>query len=49
MAEKLTGIGEAGNILSELNRDNYFTDKRYDPDPVYQYHPLFRKFLRARA
>jgi ATP/maltotriose-dependent transcriptional regulator MalT/DNA-binding SARP family transcriptional activator len=49
MAEKLTGLGRAGHILSDLNRDNYFTEKRFSPNPVYQYHPLFREFLLSRA
>jgi hypothetical protein len=42
MAEKLTGIGEAGNILSELNRDNYFTDKHYDLRPCMPIPPTFQ-------
>lgn len=49
MAEKLTGLARAGQILSELNRNNYFTEKRFKANPVYQYHPLFREFLLAKA
>ena len=49
MAEKLTKNKNAGTILAGLNLRNYFTEKRHDPSLVYQYHPLFREFLRARA
>ena len=49
MAEKLTKNKNAGTILAGLNRRNYFTEKRHDPSLVYQYHPLFREFLRARV
>ena len=45
----LTGERRAGRILNHLNRNNFFTS-RYDlPETVYQYHPLFREFLRSRA
>jgi ATP/maltotriose-dependent transcriptional regulator MalT/DNA-binding SARP family transcriptional activator len=45
----LTGEHRAGRILNHLNRNNFFTS-RYDlPETVYQYHPLFREFLRSRA
>lgn len=49
MAEELTGFQNAGNILSTLSRNNYFTEKYYDTEPAYQYHPLLREFLMARA
>jgi len=49
MAEELTGLPSAGRILSALNRSNYFTEKRFHPEPIYQYHPLFRDFLLSRA
>lgn len=49
VAEQLTGNREAGRILFELNRRNYFTEKRLGPELSYQYHPLFREFLHARA
>jgi len=32
-----------------MNRDNYFTEKHYSVQPVYQYHPLLREFLMVRA
>lgn len=45
----LTGERRAGRILNHLNRNNFFTS-RYDlPETAYQYHPLFREFLHARA
>ena len=49
MAEQLTGIGSSEQILSRLCRNRFFTEKRSPSDPVYQYHPLFREFLLARA
>ncbi len=49
MAEKLTGMGNAGWILSHLSRNHYFTYKHVRAETVYQYHPLFRDFLLCRA
>jgi len=49
MAEELTKLSSAGSILSTLNRNNYFTEKRFQNEPIYQYHPLFREFLLSRA
>jgi len=49
MAEELTNLSSAGSILSSLYRNNYFTGKRLQVEPVYQYHPLFREFLLLRA
>jgi LuxR family transcriptional regulator, maltose regulon positive regulatory protein len=49
MAEELTGLPSANRILSTLSRDNYFTEKRFHGEPIYQYHPLFRGFLLSRA
>ena len=45
MAEELTGIPSAGQILSALSRNNFFTEKRLQEEPTCQYHPLFREFL----
>ena len=47
--EKLTGEPGAARILSDLSRKSYFTVRHLQPEPVYQYHPLFQEFLRARA
>ncbi len=49
MAEELTGIPSAGQILSALSRNNFFTEKRQEEEPTYQYHPLFREFLVAQG
>ncbi|MEW6684207.1 MAG: BTAD domain-containing putative transcriptional regulator [Nitrospirota bacterium] len=48
-ARALTGVDQAGEILARLHRARYFTERRSDPEPTYQYHPLFREFLQARA
>jgi ATP/maltotriose-dependent transcriptional regulator MalT/DNA-binding SARP family transcriptional activator len=49
LAERLTGDGRSARILAELSRDNFFTERRSQTTPVYEYHPLFRKFLVDRA
>lgn len=50
MVERLTGNDNAGTLLAELYRNNYFmTQKQARPQPVYEYHPLMREFLLARA
>jgi LuxR family maltose regulon positive regulatory protein len=49
MAARLTGQRLAGQTLSFLNRHNYFTEVHPAPEPVYEYHPLFRDYLRSRA
>ncbi len=48
-AAELTGRENAGQVLSALSRNHFFTEQRSAIDPVYQYHPLFREFLNARA
>ena len=49
MAARLTGLARAEQTLSYLNRHNYFTEVRPGPEPVYEYHPLFRDFLLSHA
>ncbi len=49
MAEALTGQPAAGETLAALHRQNYFTNKQAGSVPTYEYHPLFRQFLLARA
>jgi LuxR family maltose regulon positive regulatory protein len=49
MAGALTGVAGAGKILDGLVDSGYFTTVRPGPEPVYQYHDLFRDFLRAHA
>lgn len=48
MAEKLTGSGQAEKILRDLHRRHFFIT-RHSRERAYQYHPLFREFLLARA
>ena len=49
MAEALTGLPDAGSILSFMRRNNIFTERFFASIPTYQYHSLFRKFLTTRA
>ncbi|MEN6374127.1 MAG: BTAD domain-containing putative transcriptional regulator [Smithella sp.] len=49
MASELTGDSAAGDILGEMNRNNYFIMKHLDSEVTYEYHPLFRDFLLAQA
>ena len=49
MAEALTGFESANRILSRLNLNHCFTERRFQSSPVYEYHPLFRDFLLSRA
>ncbi len=49
MVARLTGSDGAGRLLEELSRRNYFIQRQAGPEPVYQYHPLFREFLLAQA
>jgi ATP/maltotriose-dependent transcriptional regulator MalT len=49
LAEALTGHTVSARILSALHKRNYFTERRLLPETTYQYHPLFREFLAARA
>jgi len=49
MAEKLTGDKYAKDILSRLYRNHWFTDRRLGQKITYEYHPLFREFLLAKA
>jgi len=49
LAEALTGNKSASRILSTLNQRNTFTEKRTQPEVIYQYHALFREFLVTRA
>ncbi len=46
MAAALAGVDDAEQILSELYRSNYFVSLR---ETMYQYHPMLRDFLQARA
>jgi len=46
-AGRVSGVREAAAVLEDLHKGNFFTEKRPLPAPVYQYHPLFREFLRG--
>ena len=46
--ESLCGDPGVGNMLAELQQQNYFTYRLSPTMPVYEYHPLFREFLLAR-
>ncbi len=48
-ARRLTGIPQAGQILNDLCRRQFFTIRQMGAEPVYEYHPLFRSFLLAQA
>jgi ATP/maltotriose-dependent transcriptional regulator MalT len=50
IARELSGDEGTGALLADLNRNNYFVSVRDTlPEPVYQYHPMLRDFLQARA
>lgn len=48
-AEHMSELNDAGHILAELNRHNFFTGRISASPPAYRYHPLFRAFLQTRA
>jgi LuxR family transcriptional regulator, maltose regulon positive regulatory protein len=60
LAEKLTGNPNAGKLLEDLHRRQLFTYRRHlvsqggrgrtaSTEPTYEYHALFRAFLRSKA
>lgn len=49
VVERLTGLGIAEQILTYLNKNQYFIANRLQTEPVYEYHQLFRGFLLNRA
>jgi LuxR family maltose regulon positive regulatory protein len=49
LAVRLSGQPRAAAILAALARRGYFTVACEGPERTYEYHPLFRVFLRARA
>ncbi len=48
-AEKITSNQRAGQILSRLSRDNFFTEKHGVSEAHFRYHPLFREYLLSRS
>lgn len=49
LAGAVSGDPQAGRQLEELYRRRLFIDRRVGHELTYQYHDLFRAFLRARA
>ena len=50
IARELSGDSATDELLASLTRNNYFVSLREThPEPVYQYHPMLRDFLQARA
>jgi LuxR family maltose regulon positive regulatory protein len=49
MVQDITGIPKAGEMLMTLRKNNYFIEMRALVEPVFQYHPLFRRFLILKA
>jgi LuxR family transcriptional regulator, maltose regulon positive regulatory protein len=49
LAEELTGVRRSDSLLQNLYRRNCFLQRRCQPEPTYDYHPLFREFLLQRA
>jgi len=49
MAQKLTGRTDAVRLLDNLQRQNIFIERIAGAAFTYQYHALFRKFLKDRA
>lgn len=48
-ASALSGIRQAGAMLNDLVRRNYFTYRSAVEEKSYEYHPLFREFLMSRS
>lgn len=49
MAGRLSGVSDARRMLDDLCRRRLFTERRGTFHPSYQYHALFREYLRDRA
>jgi ATP/maltotriose-dependent transcriptional regulator MalT len=49
LARAVSGEPNAADLLEMLHRNHLFTERRDDPTPVYEYHPLFREFLQREA
>lgn len=49
LAERLSNLPHAGDILRALHAGRYFTERREGAEPSYRYHPLFREFLLHQA
>lgn len=49
MARQFTGYAKIGELLEWLYRRHLFIDRRYGEEVTYQYHTLFRAFLKDQA
>ncbi len=49
MTQMLTTNPKAGKILNDLCQRRYFTERRVEDEPVYQYHQMFRAFLQTTS
>jgi LuxR family maltose regulon positive regulatory protein len=49
MVAEITGDPHAGEIVDDLSRKNFFTDKRSGTIETYQFHALFREFLARKV
>lgn len=49
MAKALSGQPRAGQILAELHLNGRFTELRRHRTRLYEFHPLFKEFLKSRA
>lgn len=47
MARAASGLADAGDMLDRLAREHFFVGRLSDSELGYQYHALFRDFLRA--
>jgi len=49
LAEKLTGVEDAGRLLGRLGRGGALVSERpATPEPLYEFHPLLREFLQRK-
>ncbi|MGZ8136437.1 MAG: BTAD domain-containing putative transcriptional regulator [Methylococcaceae bacterium] len=49
LADELTGNTEAGQVLMELYKKDFFILRREEAEIAFEYHPLFREFLQAQS
>jgi LuxR family transcriptional regulator, maltose regulon positive regulatory protein len=48
-AAAIAGHPQAVALLESLARRHLFTERRFEPEPTFQFHALFRDFLQAQA
>jgi ATP/maltotriose-dependent transcriptional regulator MalT len=49
MAQELSSVPQAADILEQLHQARYFVERREDRIGWYRFHPLFQEFLLRRA